>query len=95
MYKLLAIILVSSLLLLLTGCDKPQWIVDEELAYSNCDTLIKTSEGKYYKTYYTKNSTIVFNSTNTCITFTDLLTKSSTTACGTFTIKAKPINYKE
>lgn len=92
MYKLLAIILVSSLLLLLTGCDKPQWRVNEDLAYSNCDTLVKTSEGKYHKTYFTKNNTIVFNSTNTCITFTDLLTKSSTTTCGTFTIATKPKN---
>lgn len=88
MYKLL--FLVS--MFLLTGCDKPQWAIGEERARKNCDILVITSEGKYSKTYYTKNNTIVFNSSNTCITFTDLITESNTTTCGTFAIVAKPKN---
>lgn len=94
MHKLLAIISISSLLLL-TGCIKSQRTIDRELAYEKCDTIIVTQDGKFTKSYFTKNDSIVFNSTNTCITFIDMFTKAKTITCGTFTIKAKPINYKE
>ena len=86
MYKFLLLTILS---LTFTGCDKPQWKIDEERAYAESDTLIITQAGKYTKTYFTKKNSIVFNSTNTCITFTDLLIYKDTAACGTFTITGK------
>lgn len=85
MYKLLLILLS----LVFTGCDKPQWKIDEERAYAKSDTRIITQAGKYTQSYFTNESSIVFNQTNTCITFNNLLTDTKTMACGTFTITGK------
>ena len=86
MHKLVILILLS---LAFIGCDKPQWRLDEERAYAESDTLIITQAGKYTQSYFTNESSITFNQTNTCVTFNDLLTSTKTMACGTFTITGK------
>ena len=86
MYKSTILILLS---LVLIGCDKPQWRIDEERAYAEADTLVITQSGKYTKAYFTKKHSITFNSTNTCVTFTNLLLNKDVSACGTFTITGK------
>ena len=86
MHKLVILILLS---LAFIGCDKPQWRLDEERAYAESDTLIITPAGRYTKTYFTKKNSIISNSTNTCITFTNLLLYKDVATCGTFTITGK------
>ena len=84
MYKLLLIPF------LFVGCiDKPKWKIDQENAFAKADSIIMATEGKYSVQYYTLNNTIVFNSTNTCVTFKDLLHNTTTMTCGTFTIQGK------
>lgn len=71
------------------GCGKPQWRINEDKAFAKADILIITSEGRYSKTYFSLSDSIKFNSTNTCISFSDLLSNSQATTCGSFTIKGK------